>query len=276
MPVSPQKTKAPPEGNLAQVLAVLEANTTLLAFFFGLSFVAALLVLAIWFPQPTPFQYTVFRIVLALAAAGIAGIIPGMIRLTVKPGTALLIHAGGALAVFVMVYLLAPAALPPPSLPVPSPSPPKQEEPAEPEVRPLKISNVDAIENGVHVLNFTPPGAVHIARISNIGDAPVYVSLVGFPEQYFYTNLTHEDLTFKEHSDKEMRVVLKCNLPAQDEYIFQINDSAGGTALVALRLNKGWDQYLARQIQYIRYKDGRPRRKSGRVVSGSKATCCRV
>ena len=57
--------------------------------------------------------HTVFRIVLALAAAGIAGVIPGMIRLKAQPGTALLIHAGGALAVFVMIYLLAPAALPP-------------------------------------------------------------------------------------------------------------------------------------------------------------------
>lgn len=125
MPASPQKT----EGNLAQLLAVLEANTTLLAFFFGLCFVAALLVLAIWFPQPTAFQYTVFRI--TLAAAGIAGIIPGMIRLTVKPGTALLIHAGGALAVFVMVYLLAPANLQ-------QPAPPQKEQPKEVSSPPLE------------------------------------------------------------------------------------------------------------------------------------------
>ncbi len=53
-----------------------------------------------------------FRITLALAAAGIAGVIPGMIRLKVQPGTALMIHAGGAVAVFVIVYLVAPAALP--------------------------------------------------------------------------------------------------------------------------------------------------------------------
>ncbi|WP_417912957.1 hypothetical protein [Candidatus Electronema sp. TJ] len=95
------------------MLAALEARTKLLAFFFGLCFVAALLVIAVWFPQPTPFQYVVFRSVLAVAAAGVAGVIPGMIRLKAQPGTALLIHAGGALAVFVMVYLLAPAALPP-------------------------------------------------------------------------------------------------------------------------------------------------------------------
>lgn len=80
--------------SLAQLLAVLESRATLLAFFFGLCFVAALLVLAIWFPQPPAFQYTVFRSMLALAAAGVAGIIPGMIRLTVKQGTAQLIQAG--------------------------------------------------------------------------------------------------------------------------------------------------------------------------------------
>ncbi len=61
------------------MLAVLEARTKLLAFFFGLCFVAALLVLAVWFPSSTPFQHTVFRITLALAAAGVAGVIPGMI-----------------------------------------------------------------------------------------------------------------------------------------------------------------------------------------------------
>ncbi|MGR0480302.1 MAG: tetratricopeptide repeat protein [Candidatus Electronema sp. V4] len=109
----PKRTvKTGPEGKLAQLLAVLESRTKLLAFFFGLCFAAVLLVLAIWFPEPTPFQYTVFRITLALAASGVAGVIPGMIRLKVQPGAALLIHAGGALAVFVIVYLFAPAALP--------------------------------------------------------------------------------------------------------------------------------------------------------------------
>ncbi|CAK8721128.1 MAG: hypothetical protein CDV28_14619 [Candidatus Electronema aureum] len=109
---APKRTaKAQPEEGIARFLAVLDAHTKLLAFFFGLCFVTAALALAICFPDPTQFQYTVFRIVLALAAAGVAGVIPGMIRLKAQPGTALLIHAGGALAVFVMVYLLAPAAL---------------------------------------------------------------------------------------------------------------------------------------------------------------------
>ena len=45
-----------------------------LAFGFGVIFVVVLLVLAYRFPYPTPFQYTVFRIVLALAAGGVAAI----------------------------------------------------------------------------------------------------------------------------------------------------------------------------------------------------------
>ncbi|WYD80496.1 MAG: DUF1566 domain-containing protein [Candidatus Electrothrix gigas] len=255
---TPKRKTTPPQGELANVLAVLKANTTLLAFIFGLCFVAALLVLAIWFPNPTAFQYTVFRITLALAAAGIAGVIPGMIRLKMQPGAMLMIHAGGALAVFVIVYLLAPAALPPEQEQFAPPSPPPketQEKRVKP-LHPLRISNVDAVENGVHIFKFTPPEAVHIARISNIGNVPLYVSLIGFPEQYFYTNFMHEELIIQGHTDRDIYVVLTCNLPAQDEYIFQLNDSAGGTKRMAIRLNKGWDKYLARQIQYIRYKDG--------------------
>lgn len=52
----------------------------LLAFVFGVVFVTALLTLAVLFSEPTPFQYTVFRIVLALAAAGVAAVIPGILN----------------------------------------------------------------------------------------------------------------------------------------------------------------------------------------------------
>jgi hypothetical protein len=53
----------------------------------------------------------VFRIILALAAAGIAGVIPGLIQLKMQSNSILLINAGGALAVFVLIYLFAPADL---------------------------------------------------------------------------------------------------------------------------------------------------------------------
>jgi hypothetical protein len=77
------------------------------AFAFGVVFVTALLVLAVKFPEPTSFQYMVFRIVLALAAGGVGAMIPGFLKVEVKPG----IRAGGALAVFVIVFFFNPAKL---------------------------------------------------------------------------------------------------------------------------------------------------------------------
>ena len=66
-----------------------------------------LIVLAIKFPNPTPFQYTVFRIVLALAAGGVAAMMPGFLTITVSNW----IRASGALAVFVVVYFYSPVGL---------------------------------------------------------------------------------------------------------------------------------------------------------------------
>jgi hypothetical protein len=73
----------------------------------GVVFTIVILATAILFPTPTPFQYTVFRIVLALAAAGIAAMIPGF--LSVEVGTA--VRATGAIAVFVIIYFFSPAQL---------------------------------------------------------------------------------------------------------------------------------------------------------------------
>lgn len=81
------------------------------AFVFGLVFIITLLVLAIVFPKPTPFQYSVFRIVLSLACAGIAAMIPGFINLELESTIGLILRAGGALAVFVLVYFFNPARL---------------------------------------------------------------------------------------------------------------------------------------------------------------------
>jgi hypothetical protein len=78
-----------------------------LAFIFGVVFVGALIVLAISFPIPSPFQYTVFRIVLALAAAGVAAMIPGFLEVQVSKW----IRGSGALGVFLVVYFFSPAAL---------------------------------------------------------------------------------------------------------------------------------------------------------------------
>ncbi len=89
---------------------------TVLAFAFGVSFILGLVILALLVPNPTPFQYTVFRVILSLAAAGVAAVIPGFIELNMKAGARFVIHAGGAIAVFVIVYFVNPARIvgPPP------------------------------------------------------------------------------------------------------------------------------------------------------------------
>src|SRR5215470_5619497 len=80
------------------------------AYVFGVMFIAALLVLAIAFPEPKPFQYTVFRIVLALAGGGVAAVIPGFLAVSMD-AKGLAIRAGGALAVFLLVFFFNPAQL---------------------------------------------------------------------------------------------------------------------------------------------------------------------
>jgi hypothetical protein len=82
---------------------------SILSFVFGVCFVTALLIISFFFPSPSDFQYTVFRIILALAAGGVVAAFPGFIE--VKLGKWL--RAGGALAVFVLVYFYSPAAIEP-------------------------------------------------------------------------------------------------------------------------------------------------------------------
>ncbi len=84
-----------------------KTHEKILAFTFGVIFVIVLLVAAFAVPNPTAFQYTVFRIVLALAAAGVAAMFSGFIELEIPKW----LRAGGALAVFAIVYFYAPAAL---------------------------------------------------------------------------------------------------------------------------------------------------------------------
>ncbi|MEK7702678.1 MAG: hypothetical protein AAB317_01790 [Nitrospirota bacterium] len=79
----------------------------LIAFGFGVIFIVTMLILAIVFPNPTPFQYNTFRLVLSLAAAGVAAMIPGFIQVDLPNW----MKAGGGLAVFVIVYFYNPASL---------------------------------------------------------------------------------------------------------------------------------------------------------------------
>ena len=77
-------------------------------FIFGVIFLTALLIINLVFPNPTPTQYETFKIILALAAAGVGGILAGFIHVegTFKRFT---IRAGGALALFAIVFFFKPA-----------------------------------------------------------------------------------------------------------------------------------------------------------------------
>jgi hypothetical protein len=90
------------EGN-----SMTKSRERVAVFLFGVIFIVTLLVLAIKFPEPTAYQYQVFEVVLGLAAAGVAGMIPGFLEVTVPTW----IKAGGALAVFVLVMYKSPARL---------------------------------------------------------------------------------------------------------------------------------------------------------------------
>lgn len=82
------------------------AIRTILAFIFGVVFIVLVICVAIWMPNPSGFQYLIFRLVAALAASGVVVVMPGFIEL--KLGQWL--RAGGTLAVFAIVYFMNPAA----------------------------------------------------------------------------------------------------------------------------------------------------------------------
>ncbi len=84
---------------------------TILAFSFGAVFIIVMLVISFARPEPSTFQYGVFRTVLAIAGAGTVAVFPGFIE--VKFGNWL--RAGGALAVFAILYFCNPAQLALPS-----------------------------------------------------------------------------------------------------------------------------------------------------------------
>lgn len=85
--------------------------TKLLVFVFGVVFIVWMIDLAARFPEPTDFQYFVFRVILSLAAAGVAALVPGLLDLRMGIKTENYVRAGSALAVFVLVYMQSPASL---------------------------------------------------------------------------------------------------------------------------------------------------------------------
>ncbi|WP_346291679.1 hypothetical protein [Sphaerothrix gracilis] len=77
---------------------------------FGTVFFVSSILLAIKFPNPTPYQLFVFRTVFALSAAGVGATIPGFLSITTD-FAGIVIRAGGAIALFILVYSFNPAQL---------------------------------------------------------------------------------------------------------------------------------------------------------------------
>ena len=76
-------------------------------FAFGVAFVIVIILIAITLPRPTVFQQLIFRVVLALSAAGVGALVPGFLTIKFKN----ILRAGGGIAVFVIVYFFNPASL---------------------------------------------------------------------------------------------------------------------------------------------------------------------
>lgn len=71
----------------------------------GIVLLLIILTVVILFPCPTDTQRSIFKIVLAIAVAGLAAIIPGFFQIRFKK----IISAGGAIAVFAFIFLYNPA-----------------------------------------------------------------------------------------------------------------------------------------------------------------------
>jgi len=83
---------------------------TILACIFGSVMLIVIFFTAIFIPNPTDYQYNVFRTILCLAAAGIGAILPGFIVIEGK-WTEFTFRASGAIALGILFYLRNPAAL---------------------------------------------------------------------------------------------------------------------------------------------------------------------
>jgi len=80
-----------------------------LAFLFGCVALGIVLWLSFRGQSLSDQQFEILRIVLALAGGGVGAVIPGFLDLTVKASTELALRAGGALAVFAVLYFWSPA-----------------------------------------------------------------------------------------------------------------------------------------------------------------------
>ncbi len=84
-----------------------KSTQVICAFTFGIVFLVVMLAISILIPYPSSFQLLTFRVTLALAAGGIAAMLPGFLAVDI-PNVA---RAGGALAAFAAIYFFNPASM---------------------------------------------------------------------------------------------------------------------------------------------------------------------
>jgi len=90
------------------------------AFSFGAVFLGALLVIAVAIPEPTASQYVTLKTLLAISAAGVGTVIPGVLGLKLPLGRKGLLRAAGATVFFVLVFFFSPS--PPVRETIPAPN----------------------------------------------------------------------------------------------------------------------------------------------------------
>lgn len=61
-----------------------KSHEKIAAFTFGVFIIGVMLAVSLGVPNPTDFQVFVFRVILALSAAGVAAMIPGFINLRIN------------------------------------------------------------------------------------------------------------------------------------------------------------------------------------------------
>jgi hypothetical protein len=100
------KFKTPTPELLSALTPDLAEPRSLVPLWVGASLMALVTIAAFFHKRPTSFQYYVYRLVAALGAGGIGAVLPGTLHVRFTGA-----DAGGALALFLLVYRVNPAAL---------------------------------------------------------------------------------------------------------------------------------------------------------------------
>lgn len=160
---------------------------TILLFVFGITALIARVFLAVRFPDPTPDQQVVFRTVLALSAAGIAAIVPGMFDLKSHLAS-LTLSATGTIAVFAFVYLFNPPKVPRTRVPAsPALKEKRASPPASPQLEPLlqRIQDLEAqVAEAPQPESITPP-----APFLSIAAAWLLTILIVLTAAFYFTTV---------------------------------------------------------------------------------------